>query len=92
MLQQERADDYVIATGETHSLEEFVDAAFKAVGLAWRDHVDVDPGLFRPTDLKGNWADPSKAARVLDWRATVRMEETVRRMVEAERAMQRARG
>jgi GDPmannose 4,6-dehydratase len=86
MLQQERPDDYVIATGQTHSLEEFVAAAFRAVGLDWREHVDVDPTLFRPTDIEGNWADARKAARVLGWRAGVGMEEAVGRMVEGERA------
>ncbi|HET8541891.1 MAG TPA: GDP-mannose 4,6-dehydratase [Anaeromyxobacter sp.] len=85
MLQQERPDDYVIATGETRSLDEFVAAAFRAVALDARDHVDVDRALFRPADIEGNWADPGKAARVLGWRATVRMEEAVRRMVAAER-------
>jgi GDPmannose 4,6-dehydratase len=86
MLQQEKADDYVIATGETRSLEEFVEIAFRAVGLDWREHVETDPSLFRPTDIVGNWANPDKAVRVLGWRATVAMEETVRRMVEAEKA------
>jgi GDPmannose 4,6-dehydratase len=86
MLQQDRPDDYVIATGETRSLDEFVAAAFRAVGLDARDHVDTDPSLFRPTDIEGNWAEPGKAVRVLGWRATVRMEEAVRRMVEAEQA------
>jgi GDPmannose 4,6-dehydratase len=86
MLQQERADDYVIATGETRSLEEFVEAAFRTVKLDWREHVDVDPSLFRPTDLAGNFANPAKAERALGWRATVGMEETVRRMMEGEAA------
>jgi GDPmannose 4,6-dehydratase len=87
MLQQERPDDFVVATGETRSLEEFVAAAFEGVGLEWRAHVDVDPALFRPADLGRNHADPAKAARVLGWRATVRMEEAVRRMVAAEQEM-----
>jgi GDPmannose 4,6-dehydratase len=85
MLQQDQPDDYVIATGRTHALEEFVAAAFRAVGLDPRDHVDVDPALFRPTDIEGNYASAEKAARVLGWRATVGMEEAVRRMVDAER-------
>ncbi len=84
ILQQPRPEDFVVATGETHSLEEFVAAAFAAVGLSWRDHVDVDPALFRPADIEGNYANPEKAARVLGWQATVRMPEAVRRMVEAE--------
>ena len=87
MLQQERADDFVVATGETRSLEEFVGAAFTAVGLDWREHVDVDPALYRPADIEGNYANPEKAARVLGWSATVRMEEAVRRMVAAETAL-----
>jgi GDPmannose 4,6-dehydratase len=85
MLQQERPDDYVIATGRTHSLDEFVTAAFSAVGLIARDHVDVDPSLLRPTDIEGNYANATKAAQVLGWRATVGMAEAVTRMVAAER-------
>jgi GDPmannose 4,6-dehydratase len=84
MLQQPRADDYVIATGETRSLDEFVAAAFAAVGLEWRDHVDHDPALRRPADIDANFADPGKAKRVLGWSATLKMEDVVRRMVEAE--------
>ncbi len=84
MLQQDRPDDYVIATGETRSLEEFVAAAFDAVGLDWREHVEVDPALYRPADIEGNYANSGKAARILGWRAAVRMEETVKRMVKAE--------
>jgi GDPmannose 4,6-dehydratase len=93
MLQQERPDDYVIATGATHALEDFVAAAFDAVGLDARDHVDVDPELFRPTDIEGNYANAAKAARVLGWRASVGMADAVRRMVSAERELlaQRAR-
>jgi GDPmannose 4,6-dehydratase len=85
MLQRDRPDDYVIATGETRSLEDFVAAAFAAVGLDWREHVTTDPALFRPTDIEGNYANPGKAARELGWRAGVRMEEAVRRMVAAEK-------
>jgi GDPmannose 4,6-dehydratase len=90
MLQQERPDDYVIATGVTRTLEEFVDLAFRAAGLDWRDHVEIDPALFRPADLIGNQANPAKAARELGWTATVPMEETVRRMVAGELELQAA--
>lgn len=86
MLQQPRPDDYVIATGDTRSLEEFVATAFGAVGLDSRAHVESDPALFRPSDVEGNYARPAKARRVLGWEATARMEETVRRMIAAERA------
>jgi GDPmannose 4,6-dehydratase len=85
MLQQERPDDYVVATGETHSLEEFVSAAFGAVGLDWRSHVEGDPSLFRPADVDANYANPERAARVLGWKAKVRLEETVARLVAAEK-------
>ena len=84
MLQAERPDDYVIATGETRSLQAFVAAAFAAVGLEWRDHVETDPSLLRPTDLHANQADPSKAERLLGWKAEARMDEVVRRLVAAE--------
>jgi len=84
MLQQPAAEDFVIATGETRSLQDFVDSAFAAVGLRAADHVEIDPQLIRPTDIESNAADPGKAARLLGWRATVRMDEVVRRMVAAE--------
>ncbi len=84
MLQQDRADDYVIATGHTRSLEEFVAAAFDGVGLDWRRHVEVDPNLYRPSDVEGNHANPEKAANVLGWRASARMEVVVQRMISAE--------
>ena len=85
MLQQPRARDYVIATGRTHSLEEFVSAAFDAVGLDWRGHVDSVPAFMRPTDLRLGRANPARARDELGWEAKVGMEEVVRRMVEAER-------
>jgi len=85
MLQHDRADDYVIATGESRSLQEFVQAAFEAVGLEWREHVIIDRSLFRPTDIAGNAGDPGKAEKVLRWRATVRMREVVSRMMDAEK-------
>jgi len=85
MLQPEAARDYVIATGETRRLEEFVELAFREVGLAWREHVTSDPSLLRPTDILVGRADPSRAARELDWRATKRLADVVREMVAAER-------
>src|SRR5206468_11614982 len=65
MLQQDAAEDFVIATGRSITLEQFVSLAFEAVGLDWRPHVDVDPGLFRPADPLKCRANPAKAARVL---------------------------
>jgi GDPmannose 4,6-dehydratase len=84
MLQQEAPDDFVIATGESHSLEQFVAEAFAHVGLDWRHHVDVDESLFRPSELSGGFGNAAKAAERLGWRAQKRMQDVVRSMVDAE--------
>src|SRR5205085_12633455 len=67
MLQQPEADDYVIGTGETHSVEEFVAVAFEHLGLDWRDHVVVDPQYYRPVEPNPLVADASKARQRLGW-------------------------
>lgn len=85
MLQQDRAEDYVIATGETTRLEDFVQEAFSCVGLEWRDHVETDPSLLRPTEIMVGRGNPAKAAQVLGWQAQYRMGDVVRMMVEEER-------
>ncbi|MDG2483070.1 MAG: GDP-mannose 4,6-dehydratase [Alphaproteobacteria bacterium] len=85
MLQQDEADDYVVATGQSHTLEDFVARAFDAVGLDWHDHVDSDPELMRPADLSRSRGDASKAADVLGWRASMAMPGVVKAMVAAER-------
>jgi len=84
MLQHTQGDDYVVGTGETHSVEEWVDAAFSHVGRDWRDHVRQDPALFRPAEVDLLLADPSKAKAVLGWTPTVRFSELVGIMVDAE--------
>jgi len=84
MLQQEKPDDFVIATGESHSLEEFVETAFSSVGLDWRDHVVLDKALLRPTDLATGRGNPAKALAKLGWQARHRMREVVRMITEAE--------
>ena len=76
----------MIATGESYSLEQFVAIAFEAVGLDWKRYVDSDPALFRPTDLPVSRGNPSKAARVLGWRAKFRTPDVVRAMIAAETA------
>lgn len=81
MLQQDAPEDYVIATGATITLREFTAQAFDAVGLDWQDHVDVDPSLFRPSDIAISRANPSKAARCLGWQAGLRPAEVARAMV-----------
>jgi GDPmannose 4,6-dehydratase len=85
MLQQERPEDFVIATGSSHSLEQLVEVAFAEVGLRWREHVDIDPALFRPRELMVSRADPARARRRLGWSATHGMHDVVRLMVEAEK-------
>lgn len=82
ILQQEEPDDYVIATGESYTLEEFVVAAFDCVGLNWQDYVITDKSLFRPTDLAVSRANPAKAREKLGWQAQYKMPDIVRMMVE----------
>jgi len=84
MLQQPRGDDYVVATGEAHSVREFCEAAFAHVGLDYRQHVEVDPRYFRPTEVDSLLGDPSKAARQLGWRPRTSFAELVRIMMEAD--------
>lgn len=86
MMQQDTPDDFVIATGETHSLEEFVAEAFNCVGLDWHNHVITDPSLYRPTEISIGKGSPAKAERVLGWKARYRMRDVVRMMMEHERA------
>lgn len=84
MLQQPRPRDFVIATGKTHTLQEFVGIVFATFGLDWRRHVTVDRALFRPTEIEGNAGDAGLARRVLGWKATVTMPELAARMARAE--------
>jgi len=90
MLQQERPDDYVVATGESHSVQELVERAFAAVGLDWHEHVVVDPALKRPAEVDVLLGDATKAQRTLGWTPTVRFAELVQMMVEADLARCRA--
>jgi GDPmannose 4,6-dehydratase len=83
MLQQESPDDFVIATGQTRKLQDFVAAAFEAVGLDWREHTTIDETLFRPTEIMIGKGDASKAGEKLGWRAKYQMAEVVRMMVQA---------
>lgn len=86
MLQQEKPDDFVVATGEINSLEDFVETAFSALGLDWREHVVQDPGLLRPTELAAGRGNSAKARAQLGWQARYRMRDVVRMMVEAEKS------
>lgn len=84
MLQQEQPDDFVIGTGEMHTVREFVEVAFAHVGLDWNQYVEIDPRYFRPAEVDALQADPSKARRALGWEARVTFAELVRIMVDAE--------
>lgn len=84
MLQQPEADDYVIATGETHTVREFVQCAFDHVGLDWRKYVEIDPRYFRPTEVDILQGDPSKARKKLDWEPKVRFNDLTKLMMEAD--------
>jgi GDPmannose 4,6-dehydratase len=84
MLQQDRPDDYVIGTGESHSVREFADAAFRHVGLDWQAYVDVDESLLRPAEVDILEADATKARQTLGWRPTVTFEGLVQLMVDSD--------
>lgn len=86
MLQTEQPRDFVVATGRTVGLSYFVQTAFAQVSLDWRQHVDTDASLLRPSDMKTSRADPSLAERLLGWRATVGVEEVIARLIEYERS------
>jgi GDPmannose 4,6-dehydratase len=84
MLQQDHPDDFVIATGETHEVREFVELAFAHVGLDWRDHVVQDPRFMRPAEVDLLVGDPSKAARILGWKPEKSFPDLVAHMVESD--------
>jgi GDPmannose 4,6-dehydratase len=84
MLQQDEPEDYVIATNETHSVKEFCKLAFDRVGLNWEDYVTVDEQFYRPAEVQLLQGDYSKGKRLLQWEPTVKFEELVRMMVDAD--------
>src|SRR4029077_12278800 len=84
MLQQDEADDYVIATGVSHSVQELVEIAFAHAGLDWKQYVRTDPAFLRPAEVDHLIGDPSKARRVLGWEPTVNFQQLVAMMVDAD--------
>jgi GDPmannose 4,6-dehydratase len=84
MLQQEEASDFVIGSGETHSVREFCEIAFGCVGLDYRDHVIQDPKFYRPAEVDLLISDPSRARTVLKWEPSVTFRELVEMMVQAD--------
>lgn len=86
MLEHSEPTDFVIATGETHSLEQFVESSFACCNLEWRDFVRLNNAFVRPTDIAHSSADPAKAKRLLGWAAKTKMAGVIDRLMEAERA------
>ncbi len=84
MLQQDEPDDYVVATGETWSVQAFCEAAFGCVDLDWRDHVVIDPRFFRPAEVQLLLGDASKATRQLGWEPRCKFQDLVAEMVRAD--------
>ncbi len=84
MLQQEKPDDYVIATGETHTIRDFLDAAFGHAGFDWQKHVEIDPRYYRPAEVELLIGDASKAKRQLGWEPKTKFADLARLMVDAD--------
>jgi len=84
MLQQDKPDDYVVATGETHSVREFLEVAFAHVGLDYRKHVEIDPRYYRPAEVELLIGDASKAKRKLGWEPKTKFEDLAKLMVDAD--------
>jgi len=84
MLQREKAEDFVIATGKSHSLAEFADLAFRYFGLEWKDHTVVDPSIFRTTDIPYSCGNARKAFQMTGWQARTDMPKVVQNMIENE--------
>ena len=89
MVQQPRGDDYVVATGEAHSVRELCEAAFGHVGLDYREFVEIDPRYYRPAEVDYLLGDPSKAARILGWKPRTSFAELVRLMMESDMELAR---
>jgi GDPmannose 4,6-dehydratase len=90
MLQQDTPDDYVVATGETHTVQKLVETAFGAVDLDWREYVKLDPRFMRPAEVDLLVGDPSRARAELGWEPLVGFDELVRMMVDADLERQRS--
>lgn len=82
MLQKNKPEDFIIATGKTYSLENFIEETFNYLDLNWKDYVTSDTTLLRPYDIKANYADPSKAKDVLNWEAKSEMGEVIKQMID----------
>jgi GDPmannose 4,6-dehydratase len=92
MLQQDKPDDFVIATGESHTIRELLDHAFARVELDWRKYVEIDPRYYRPAEVDHLCGDSSKAQKLLGWKPRVSFPELIAMMVDADLADLRERG
>ena len=81
MLQQDKSEDYVIATGVTTTLEDFISHVFSFYGLDWKDHISYSKTLLRPLDIQNSYADPSKAEKLLGWSASVKMPDLIKKLI-----------
>jgi GDPmannose 4,6-dehydratase len=86
MLQQDEPDDYVIATGESHSVKEFVETAFELVGLDWQEHIRFDERYLRPAEVEHLLGDPTKAREKLGWQPRTTFRDLIYKMLEADLA------
>ncbi len=84
MLQQDKPDDYVIATGDVHSVGELVELAFSYAGLDWREYINVDEKLYRPAEINKLIGDFSKARKALGWKPSLSFEALIKMMVDAD--------
>jgi len=84
MLQQPQGDDYVVATGETHSVREFLELAFDRVGLDWQKHVEIDPKFYRPAEVERLIGNAEKARTKLHWSPQTKFADLVRLMIDAD--------
>ena len=82
MLQQDKPDDYVLGTGETRSVKEFLEEAFGYLNLDWREYIEIDPRYFRPTEVENLKADSTKAKKLLNWAKKISFKELVKIMVD----------
>jgi len=89
MLQQEEPDDYVIGTGVTHSVKEFLEEAFSYLSMDWREYVEIDPRYFRPTEVEFLQADSAKAKKILGWEPRISLKELVKIMVDYDLTLQK---
>ena len=84
ILQQKKAEDFVIGTGDQHSVEDFLDIAFKHIGKNYKDYIRIDERLFRPAEVETLLADPTNSKKKLKWEPRIKFEDLVKEMVEAD--------